>query len=58
MVNKKYAVVKVNSKTLARGSGVSLREAENAFQKGFMDAARKKKDTKYKGRKGIIFENY
>lgn len=57
MKNKLFNV-KVKNENLIYGKGteVTKREAQQAFEEGFMKAAKKKRDTKYKGYAGINFQ--
>lgn len=54
---KGFIEVNVPKKALVYGkaSGVSRKQAENAYIQRFMGSARKSKDTKYKGSKGFEF---
>ena len=69
MTNRKilyleYAVIDVPASAFRRGkdyggkTGVTLKEAQDAYIKGFVESAKKKKNTKYKGVKGLDFRFY
>lgn len=57
---KKFLVIKTGNKDLdyGKGTGVSRKEAQDAFISGFIESAKKKKQTKYKGISGFDFEFY
>ena len=55
--NKNFATVVVSKKELTYGKrfGVTKKEAEHAYIEGFMEQARKNKNTKWRQYKGIDF---
>jgi len=55
---KRFAVVNVAPTDIVFGQGVTRRQAEKAYQKGFVESARPKMRTKYKGLSGFEFRFY
>jgi len=59
---KKFCPIRLSEKqsglVFGKGTGVTKKQAQIAFEKGFMKSAQKKKKTKYKGCDGLEFEWY
>ena len=59
-MKQQYAIVKVENNDLKYGTliGVTLKEAQDSYIKGFITNAKKKQHTKYRNYKGIEFQFY
>ena len=64
VVKKRHLKVKVPTGTLTKGKdygkewGITKKQAQDEYIKGFMQSARQKRKTKYKGISGFDFEFY
>ncbi len=64
VIKKRYLKVKVPVGTLIKGKdygkefGITKKQAQDEYIEGFMQSARQKRKTRYKGVSGLDFEFY